>query len=56
MYINYENYLKIQSETLKRETHYGDVAGDGKTVLKKLRGFSPSVNYTDRATATCRRS
>jgi hypothetical protein len=23
---------------------------------KKLRGFSPPTNYTDRATATCRRS
>jgi hypothetical protein len=23
---------------------------------KKLRGFSPQVNYTDRATAACRRS
>jgi hypothetical protein len=22
----------------------------------KLRGFSPQANYTDRATATCRRS
>jgi hypothetical protein len=25
-------------------------------VLKKLRGFSPQANYTDRATAACRRS
>jgi hypothetical protein len=24
--------------------------------LKKLRGFSPQANYTDRATAVCRRS
>jgi hypothetical protein len=23
---------------------------------KKLRGFSPQANYTDRATAACRRS
>jgi hypothetical protein len=24
--------------------------------LKKFRGFSPQANYTDRATAACRRS
>jgi hypothetical protein len=24
--------------------------------LKKLRGFSPQANYTDRANAACRRS
>jgi hypothetical protein len=24
--------------------------------IKKLRGFSPQANYTDRATAACRRS
>jgi hypothetical protein len=27
-----------------------------KTKKKKLRGLSPRVNYTDRATAACRRS
>jgi hypothetical protein len=26
------------------------------TIKKKLRGFSPQANYTDRATAACRRS
>jgi hypothetical protein len=34
--------------------------GDGTTALtdmkKKLHGLSPRVNYTDRATAACRRS
>jgi hypothetical protein len=25
-------------------------------IIKKLRGFSPQANYTDRATAACRRS
>jgi hypothetical protein len=27
-----------------------------RTVLKKLHGLSPRTNYTDRATAACRRS
>jgi hypothetical protein len=27
-----------------------------KKANKKLRGFSPQANYTDRATAVCRRS
>jgi hypothetical protein len=27
-----------------------------KNKIKKLRGFSPPANYTDRATAACRRS
>jgi hypothetical protein len=35
------------------------VIGDRNLILKlktKLRGFSPQANYTDRATAACRRS
>jgi hypothetical protein len=27
-----------------------------RTVSNKLRGFSPQANYTDQATAACRRS
>jgi hypothetical protein len=34
-----------------RHTHTGL-----SEVIKKLRGFSPQANYTDRATAACRRS
>jgi hypothetical protein len=29
---------------------------DAVQVLKKIRGFSPQANYTDRATAAFRRS
>jgi hypothetical protein len=29
---------------------------DALKKLKKLRGFSPPANYTDQATAACRRS
>jgi hypothetical protein len=42
------------------DSHYTDCAtGDKDYVYKttaKLRGLSPRSNYTDRATATCRRS
>jgi hypothetical protein len=32
---------------------FGFIQGQNKN---KLRGFSPQANYTDRATAACRRS
>jgi hypothetical protein len=40
---------------IRREgTHYAKQNEDHKQ--NKLRGFSPPANYTDRATAACRRS
>jgi hypothetical protein len=36
---------------VRRESQYPDDKNK-----KKLRGFSPQVNYTDRATAACQRS
>jgi hypothetical protein len=32
------------------------INGNNKTTKKKLRDFSPQANYTDRATAACRRN
>jgi hypothetical protein len=35
---------------------YNKVPNEIKKNKNKLRGLSPQANYTDRATATCRRS
>jgi hypothetical protein len=49
---------KFQPESLKRNYRLGDDSMDGHLNLSsnKLLGFSPPANYTDQATAACRRS
>jgi hypothetical protein len=48
----WEKHTRLQSENTKQGGNTGDI-GIKKI---KLRDHSPQANYTDRATAACRRS
>jgi hypothetical protein len=40
----------------QQTTQQKDLQSQQKHTTNQLRGFSPQLNYTDRATAACRRS
>jgi hypothetical protein len=49
--------VKTHPSQRKTENHFGkSLELHAITKKKKLHGLSPRANYTDRATATCRRS
>jgi hypothetical protein len=47
---------RLQPWKYIRRKHILKCASVWKDLKKKLHGLSPRANYTDRATATCRRS
>jgi hypothetical protein len=47
-------FTSVQSYLEDKENNYETRAAERK--MKKIRGFSPPANYTDRVTAACRRS
>jgi hypothetical protein len=51
-YIQHENKYRI----IIIGNHYFHLTQNLKSLLINLRGFSPQANYTNRATAACRRS
>jgi hypothetical protein len=48
--------IQIYHSDRQRQKHYSILLLNKKLAEKKLHGLSPRPNYTDRATAACRRS
>jgi hypothetical protein len=55
MVLHYPYFLLFINSFILLHLHL-NVAIINLDIVTKLRGFSPQANYTDRATAACRRS